>query len=137
MLNNSAFVNNEREVFNLLKNIQKSRQLISLSFDSLPQYCLTSLLEVHHDTKVLIFDEPNPQPGSKLTEKKNKAKFSLKLDHLPVTFETKIISNNNELQTTFPEKIYYPQKRSYYRFSTENINDIRVIVFLSSTARLP
>lgn len=137
MLNNSAFVNNELEVFNLLKNIQKSRQLISLSFDSLPQYCLTSLLEVHHDTKVLIFDEPNPQPGSKLTEKKNKAKFSLKLDHLPVTFETKIISNNNELQTTFPEEIHYPQNRSYYRFNTENINNIRATVFLTSTARLP
>ncbi len=135
--NNSALVNNALEIFNLLKNIQKSKQLISLSFASLPQYCLTSLLEVHHDTKILIFDEPNPQPSSRLTKTKEKAKFTLKLDQLPIVFETKIISNNNELQTNFPNEIYYPQNRSYYRFNTEYINDIRTTVFFSSTTQLP
>ncbi len=137
MLNNSALVNNALEIFNLLKNIEKSKQLISLSFESLPQYCLTSLLEVHHDTKILIFDEPNPQPSSKLTDTKAKAKFTLKLAQLSIVFETKIISNNNELQTNFPNEIYYPQNRSYYRLSTEYINDIKITVFLSSTTRLP
>ena len=103
----------------------------------MPQYCLTSLLEVHHDTKILIFDEPNPQPSSKLTNTKSKAKFTLKLARLPIVFETKIISNNIELKTNFPNEIYYPQNRSYYRFSTEYINDIKTTVFLSSTTRLP
>jgi len=138
MLNiNSALVNNALEIFNLLKNIQKSKQLISLSFVSLPQYCLTSLLEVHHDTKSLIFDEPNPRPSSKLTDTKTKAKFTLKLDQLPIIFEANIILNNNELHTNFPNYIYYPQNRSYYRFSTEYIKNIRATVFLSSTTRLP
>ncbi|MCK4864733.1 MAG: flagellar brake protein [Gammaproteobacteria bacterium] len=138
MLNiNSVLVNNALEIFNLLKNIQKSKQLISLSFSSLPQYCLTSLLEVHHDTKTLIFDEPNPLPSSKLTDSKAKAKFTLKLDQLPIIFEANIILNNNELHTNFPNEIYYPQNRNHYRFSTEYIKDIRATVFLSSTTRLP
>jgi len=137
MLNiNSALVKNTLEIFNLLKNIKKSKQLISLSFASLPQYCLTSLLEVHHDTKTLIFDEPNPKLSSKLTDTKTKAKFTLKLEQLPIIFEANIISNNNELHTNFPNEIYYPQNRSYYRFSTEYIKDIRATVFLSSTTRL-
>lgn len=135
--NNNHRVNNTLEIFNLLKKIQKSNQLIALSFESLPQYCLTSLLEVSHDSKTLIFDEPNPQPSSKLTNKKNKAKFSLKLDHLPIIFETKITKNNNELHTDFPKEIYYPQNRNYYRFSTKYIKDINATVFLSSTTRLP
>lgn len=138
----SALVKNNLDIFNLLKNIQKSKQLISLSFESLPQHCLTSLLEVQYDAKVLIFDEPNPELSSKLIEKKEEAYFSLKLDHLPIKFNSTIISNNsrsknNDLYTLFPREIYYPQNRNYYRFSTEFINEISTTIFLSSTKRLP
>lgn len=138
----SASIKNNLDIFNLLKNIQKSKQLISLSFDALPQYCLTSLLEVHYDAKVLKFDEPNPGLTSKLIEKKDHAYFSLKLDHLPVRFKSKLISGNsrnknNDLYTLFPEEIFYPQNRNYYRLSTELFEEINATIFLSSTKRIP
>ena len=138
----SEFVTDTLEIYNLLKNIQKSRQLISISFDSLPQHCLTSLLEVHHDTKVLVFDEPHPQLSSSLIKTKSNAEFSLKLDKLPINFKTKFILNNtknsfNDLYTPFPDKIHYPQKRSYYRFRTEFIENIDATIFLSSNRKLP
>ena len=138
----SEFVTDTLEIYNLLKNIQKSKQLISLSFDSLPQYSLTSLLEVQYDTKVLIFDEPNPLPNQKLLATKNEAEFSLKLEKLPVKFKAKFILNDatnsfKDLYTPFPEKIYYPQNRSFYRFRTEFIENIDATVFLSSKRRIP
>lgn len=140
--NNNDLVKSRLEIFNLLKNIQKSRQLITLSFDSLPQHCLSSLLEVHHDSKVLVFDEPNPLLSKNLTNTKIDATFSLKLGHVPVIFKAKLISDKidnhiNDLHTHFPEEIHYPQNRHYYRFNTENINKINATVFLSSTKRLP
>ena len=138
----SEFVTNSLEIYNLLKNIQKSKQLISLSLDSLPQYSLTSLLEVNHDTKVLIFDEPNPLPNQKLLATKNEAEFSLKLEKLPIKFKAKFILNNvtngfKDLYTPFPENIYYPQNRSFYRFRTEFVENINATVFLSLKRRLP
>ena len=138
----SEFVTNSLEIYNLLKNIQKSKQLISLSLDSLPQYSLTSLLEVNHDTKVLIFDEPNPLPNQKLLATKNEAEFSLKLEKLPIKFKTKFILNNvtngfKNLYTPFPENIYYPQNRSFYRFRTEFVENINATIFLSLKRRLP
>ncbi len=138
---NNSLIKNTLEIYNLLKKIQKSKQLISLSFRSLPQYSLTSLLEVHYDEKTLIFDEPNPQPGSKLINIKNEAEFSLKLERLPIKFKTEFISDdseiiNNDLHAYFPKEIFYPQNRHHYRFRTEFINDIGTTVFLSSTKRL-
>ena len=138
----SEFVTNSLEIYNLLKNIQKSKQLISLSLDSLPQYSLTSLLEVNHDTKVLIFDEPNPLPNQKLLATKNEAEFSLKLEKLPIKFKAKFILNNvtngfKDLYTPFPENIYYPQNRSFYRFRTEFVENINATIFLSLKRRLP
>ena len=138
---NNALIKDKLEIFNLLKNIQKSKQLITLSFESLPQYCLTSLLDVHHDNKVLMFDEPNPQLSEKLVKTKNEVTLSLKLDNLPIQFKTKLISTNfdkpnNDLHAHFPQEIYHPQNRHYYRFSTENINKIDTTVFLSSTKKI-
>lgn len=139
---NSAQVKDSIEIYNLLKNIQKSKQAISLSLKSLPQLCLTSLLEVKKDKQILIFDEPNPTLSQQQIEKRNEVEFSLKLKNLPVVFKTRLISNKtnkntNELQTYFPKEIYYPQHRDYYRFRTEFINDIETTVFLSSASRLP
>jgi len=137
MLNDySVIVKNSLDIFNLLKKIQKSKQLIELSFESLPQYSLTSLLEVDHKQKTLVFDEPNPLPSTQLTNKKTNVKFELKLEQLPIIFETKIISTEGELYTNFPREIYYPQNRHYFRLSTESL-DVRATVFLSSTTRLP
>ena len=138
----SALIKNTLDIYNLLKQVQKSKQLISLSFESLPQHCLTSLLDVHYDAKVLIFDEPNPELSPKLIETKNEAKFSLKLNHLPIKFKSSFISSNvrnknNDLYTLFPEEIYYPQNRDYYRFKTEFIDDIKTTIFFSSSKRLP
>lgn len=140
--NNNDLVKDKLEIFNLLKNIQKSRQLITLSFDSLPRYSLTSLLEVHHDAKVLMFDEPNPSLSTKLTSNKTDATFSLKLEHVSVLFKAKLVSDNSDndisdLYTHFPKEIYYPQNRHYYRFNTESIDEISATVFLSATKRLP
>lgn len=139
---NSAFIKDDLEIYNILKKIQKSKQLIALSFDSLPNQSLTSLIDVHYDTKVLIFDEPNPQLTSKLTASKNEAEFSLKLDKLPVKFKAKFILNKkdkefSDLYTPFPKEIFYPQNRNYHRFRTEFIEDIEAIIFLSPTKKLP
>jgi len=138
---NHAQVINTLEIYNLLKNIQKSKQLISLSFKSLPQLCLTSLLDVQQDNKILIFDEPNPALTSTQIEKRNEVEFSLKLEKLPIIFKTRFIlnkteKNTDELRAYFPKEIYYPQNRCYYRFRTEFIDDINITIFLSSTVRL-
>lgn len=142
MLNHdNALVKNELEIFNLLKNIQKSKQLISVSFQSLPQYCLTSLMHVHYDAKVLVFDEPNPGLSETLLNTKKEAQFSLKLDQLPIIFRSTLISGNeknkyNDLYTLFPDEIYYPQNRNFYRFNTEFMDDVNATIFLSSTRKL-
>jgi len=141
MTDSSVTLINSLEIISLLKRIQSSKQLVSLSFKSLPQYCLTSLLEVHADTKVLVFDEPNPQVSKKLLHSKNAAKFSLKLQNLPISFSTEMISapqsgEVNNLYTHFPKEIYYPQSRAYYRFHTEFVHDINTTVYLSSSQRL-
>ena len=138
---NSALIKDNLEVYSLLKNIQKSKQLISLSFESLPQYCLTSLIDVHHDTELLIFDEPNPRLNDKLTQTKNEITLSLKLDNVPVLFKSKLIPNSSRnidsIQSAhFPKIIHYAQNRKYYRFNTENINEITTTVFFSSIKRL-
>jgi len=137
---NKALITGLLESYNLLKKIQKSKQLISISFESLPQHCLTSLLEVHYDTKVLIFDEPNPSLSPKLIASKDEAEFSLKLEGLPVKFKTKFILNlNNEisdLYSPFPESIYYPQNRQYHRFRTEFIDDIEIKIYFTATKQL-
>lgn len=131
------------EIIHLLKNIQKSKQLISLSFKSLPNLCLTSLLEIQEEKKqILIFDEPNPAINLKRNNLKEDVECSLKLNKLPVTFKTKIITNKrknrtSEIYTQLPKEIYYPQNRSYYRFRTEFIEDIFTTIFISPTLRLP
>lgn len=140
MLNHTnSRLKNKLEIFNLLKRIQKSRQLISVSFESLPHYCLTSLIDLHHEAKVLVFDEPNPQISSKLIQVKNEAGFSLKLEKLPVLFNAGLIQNNNKnrLYAHFPNEVYYPQNRRYYRIRTEFLYEITTTIFLSSTQRLP
>lgn len=135
-------IKNEDEIYNLLKKIQKSKQLISLSFKSLPNLSLTSLLDVHKNKQILVFDEPNPTLTTKQINKKNEAKFSLRLNKLPIVFETKLISNKenrttNELHSYFPTEIYYPQNRNFHRFRTEYLNDITVTLFISSKIRIP
>ena len=137
----TEFITDSLEIFSLLKRIQKAKQLISLSFESLPRYALTSLLEIHHDTNVLVFDEPNPAVSNKLITAKNEAEFSLKLEQLPVSFKAEIIStqqgnNTNRLYTHFPQEIYYPQNRTYYRFRTEFIDDINTTIFFFFSKRL-
>ena len=97
---------------------------------------------MHYDAKVLVFDEPNPGISNNLLNTKKEAQFSLKLDRLPITFKSTLISGNdknkyNDLYTLFPKEIYYPQNRHYYRFNTEFIDDINATIFLSSTKRLP
>lgn len=138
--NSKTLIKEPLEIYNLLKNIQKSKQLISLSFKSQPQYCLTTLLEVHHDTKVLIFDEPNPKLTSQLM-KDEEAQFSLKLEKLPVNFKSKFIvgSNNiNEgnLYTPYPEEIDYPQNRQFHRFQTKYIKNIETTIYATSTKQI-
>lgn len=137
--NNNFQLTDKLEVFNLLKSVQKAKQTISVSFESLPQYCLTILLEVHHDAEVLIFDECNPQISTKLIENKNEAEFSLKLDNLPVEFTSELIlmkAKPHSLYAHFPKEIYYPQNRNSYRYKTEFMNDIDAIIFLPAKKRL-
>ncbi len=137
---NHTFIKSSLEIYNLLKTIQKSRQLISLSFESLPKHCLTSLLEVHHGTQVLIFDEPYPVLSDKLVATKDEAEFSLKLNGLPVNFKSRFILNkkksSNDLYVPFPDEIYYPQNRQYHRFRTEFIDSISAKIYLSKTRQL-
>ena len=138
----NARIKNQLDIFNLLKNIQKSKQLISLSFEGLPQYCLTTLLDVHYDARVLKFDEPNPELHPKILEQKTHADFSLKYDHLPVRFRTALIAGNsrnknNDLYTLFPDEIYYPQQRNFYRLSTEFLTEVSTTIFLSASQRIP
>ena len=135
--NDSALIKTPLEIYNLLKNIHKSKQLITLSFKSLPQHCLTSLLEVQHDTQELIFDEPNPMLSSKILSTKDVAEFSLKLEHLPIKFKATLIKNGSRfLHTHFPDEIYYPQNRTFYRFRTEFIENIKITIFLTSTKQI-
>jgi len=132
-------IKDELEVFNLLKSIQKSRQLISISFKSLPQYCLTLLLDIHKAAGILVFDESNPKITAKLIENKNEAEFSLKLEQLPVIFNSKLIANNdrpNVLYAHFPKEIYYPQNRRNYRYRTEFMDNIQTTIFLPAQKKL-
>lgn len=135
-------VKDKLEIYNLLKNIQKSRQLISLSLESLPHHSITSLLKVHHDSQVITFDEPNPILNNKLAATKDEATFSLKLSKVDVLFKAKLIVGNrdeniNELYVHYPKEIYYAQNRGYYRFNTEDIDEINTTVYLSATKRIP
>ncbi|MCW9031253.1 MAG: PilZ domain-containing protein, partial [Gammaproteobacteria bacterium] len=41
------------------------------------------------------------------------------------------------IYTLFPDEIYYPQNRNYYRFITEYIDEVKATIFLSSTKKLP
>lgn len=132
-------IKDELEVFNLLKSIQKSRQLISISFESLPEYCLTLLLDVHKGAGILVFDESNPKVTPKLIENKKEAEFSLKLEQLPVKFKSELIVNKNKpdaLYAHFPKEIYYPQNRRNYRYRTEFMDNIQTTIFLSAQKKL-
>ena len=132
-------IKDKLEVFNLIKSIQKSRQLISVSFKALPKYCLTLLLDIHKDAGILVFDETNPKITTKLIENKNEAEFSLKLEQLPVIFKSELIVNNNNpnlLYAHFPKEIYYPQNRRDYRYRTEFMDNIQTTIFLSTQKKL-
>lgn len=137
---NSAYIHNPIEIYNLLKNIQKSRQIIAVSFGSNYPQSLTSLLEVNHNKKTLLFDEPNPVLNSKQMELANNAQLSLKYEQLPVSFTTSLSLLNTDtdssLHAPFPTEIYYPQNRKFYRFSTNFVKDIETTIFLSSEKRL-
>lgn len=135
----SSKIINSDELFNLLKSIQKSRQLISYSFNSLPDLGLTSLLEINNDN--LIFDEPNPPLIIKQSSINREIKFSLKLNNLPINFKTKLTScNTNEnlkkINTHIPKEIYYPQNRGYYRFRTDLIENASALIYTSSNNSL-
>ena len=132
-------IKNKLEIFNLLKNIQKSRQIISVSFDSLPHHCITLLLDIHHGAKILVFDETNPKISQKLIENKSHAEFSLKLDNLPIKFKSKLISNNykpDHLYAHFPEEMYYPQNRNSFRYKTEFLNGANASIQLKPGKQL-
>ncbi len=137
---NTAYIKNPIEIYNLLKNIQKSRQIIAVSFGSNYPQSLTSLLEVNHNKKTLLLDEPNPALNSKLMALANNAQFSLKYEQLPVSFTTSLSLLNTDtdssLRAPFPTEIYYPQNRKFYRFSTDFVKDIDTTIFLSSEKRL-
>lgn len=137
--NKKLLVLDKLEVFNLLKCIQKSKQTISVSFESLPQYCLTILLDIHHKAEVLIFDECNPRISEKLIGNKNEVNFSLKLEKVPVEFTSKLIpmkSKPHSLYAHFPTEIYYPQNRNSYRCRTEFIKNIDAIIYLTGKKQL-
>ena len=138
---NPASIKDALEKLSLLNTIQKSNQLISLSFTSLPQHCLTSLLEVNHKENTLLFDEPNITLSEKLLKSKDEAHFALKINNLPITFKSKITNshkNNKEnyFFTLFPEKIYYPQYREHYRYKIKSNNKVSAKIFLSKTEQL-
>lgn len=135
------YVTNRLQIYSLLQRIHKSNQLISLSFESLPHYCITALLDLHPDAKVLVFDEANPEISETLLNTKNTAEFSLKLEQLPVSFKSRTISMRevngiNRLYTHYPTEIYYPQNRHYFRFQTKLIHGIDTSISISSTHRL-
>ena len=138
---NSASIKDALEKLSLLNTIQKSNQLISLSFTSLPQHCLTSLLEVNHKQNLLLFDEPNITLNEKLLESKGEACFALKINNLPIIFKSKIKKphkNNkeNHFITFFPEEIHYPQYREHYRFQIKPNKKVSAKIFLSQTKQL-
>ncbi len=128
-------------IYTLLKNILKSRQLIDVSFPGLPQYCLTTLLAVDYDSKIIQFDQPNPQPDRKLLVSKQEARFSLKLDGLPVIFRSKIatsiMQDGDDLHVHFPQEVFYPQQRFYYRFNTSWMSDIEATIYLAANKKIP
>lgn len=137
--NTKHTIKKKLEIFNLLKNIQKSRQNISVSFESLPNHCITLLLDIHHGAKILVFDETNPKISQKLLENKSHAEFSLKLDNLPIKFKSKLISNKykpEHLYAYFPEEVYYPQNRNSFRYSTEYLNGANASINLSPNKQL-
>lgn len=130
---------NKLEIFNLLKNIQKSRQLISISFDGLPNHCITILLDIHNRANILVFDESNPKLSTRLIENKGNAVFSLKLDNLPVNFSCQLLTNQNkpgQLYAHFPNEIYYPQNRNSFRYRTEFLDGVNAVINLSTNKQL-
>lgn len=132
-------IKKELEIFNLLKNIQKSRQIISVSFDGLPNHCITLLLDIHHGANILVFDETNPALPPRLIENKGHAEFSLKLNNVPVKFKSKLLSNKNKpelLYAHFPKEIYYPQNRNNFRYKTEFMDGVDAVINLDSNKKL-
>lgn len=133
------FVKNPLEIIALLKNIQRARQLVSVSLDGLPEHALSSLLDVQMDKRVLVFDETNPSLDSDYLLSKKWLDFNLRLNGLPVSFKTRVIpqiNDNNFIYTEFPEEIYYPQYRQFYRYQTEFLEDLKATLYLSSTNRI-
>ena len=138
---NSVSIKDTLEKLSLLNTIQKSNQLISLSFTSLPQHCLTSLLEVNNKENILLFDEPNIVVSQKTLESKGEAYFALKINNLPITFKSKIKNlhkniKENHFITFFPEEIHYPQYRESYRFQIKSNKEVSAKIFLSQTKQL-
>lgn len=135
-----AYLHDPIEIYNLLKNIQKSRQQIGMTVDTSSTQSLTSLINVDMQAKILLFDEPNPGLEIERNNFTKKCKFSFKFDQLPVEFNTTISrkqqNTSNELLAPFPDEIYYPQQRQYYRFKTEHIDEINTTIFFSSEIRL-
>lgn len=136
--NKKNSLSNKLEIFNLLKRIQKSKCFISLSLPALPQCGLTTLLDIHHDAQVLVFDEANPSIHAQTLNAKKELECSLKLEQLPVIFTAKFLEHkkNNLIYTHFPGSIYYPQNRRHYRLHAKADKSINATIFLSPTKKL-
>jgi c-di-GMP-binding flagellar brake protein YcgR len=122
-LPSSSFITDPEKILKLLNGVEQQTPLCTISFNSIKEVFTTTILEIQSTKSIIIFDQLSPSQGNDLIKKKHSLKISAQFNHISFAFKLTRITTDTAngiiyYKATLPQKIYYPQKREAFRFST-------------------
>lgn len=123
--NNPNFITNPEKIITLLQQIAAAPPLCSVTLNSSSKTFFTSILDVQEENDLIILDKLSTNSANNILLKDKKLKLSAFINGVNLSFNLKEISVEKSLDTIlykarFPEKIYYPQRRSSLRIATDS-----------------
>ncbi|MGZ8903961.1 MAG: flagellar brake protein [Methylobacter sp.] len=122
---NPNFITNPETVIKLLRQIMAAPPLCSVTLNNSSKTFFTSILDIQEENSLIILDKLSPNSGNKVLLKNKELKLSNCINGVQLSFKLKEVSIENSQEAVlykahFPEKIYYPQRRSSPRITTDS-----------------
>ncbi|MBS3955048.1 MAG: flagellar brake protein [Methylomicrobium sp.] len=124
---NPKFVTHPDKITSILCAIQIQNCLCTLTVQGQKKGLLTSIIEVNKEQSLLVLDEINSAELSTFLQSAHKIKLSTYLNGVHLAFLLTLTAVKKpgtdilHYSTPFPDRIYYPQRRSSPRLVTDTL----------------
>ncbi|MDD5578837.1 MAG: flagellar brake protein [Methylobacter sp.] len=125
IFDNPNFITEPAKIIKLLQQIMAAPPLCSISLNNSSKTFFTSIIDIQEENGLIILDKLSTNSDNKILLKNKELKLSTCVNRVQVCFKLKKISVENlpdsvHYKARFPEKIYYPQRRSSPRIATDS-----------------